>query len=614
MTSRFSGVKIEDNAGNHVVVEPISRALIDAAAEGQLAAVKADKTIEFIDAPAGGGGTSLGSGWELIDEVSGTGVASLEVTGFDDAFERYMVVPNVVPGTDNQDLKCRVSQDGSSYDSGASDYGYHWIRGRGGSTLDNDNSWADNTEAWAHLASNIGNASGECAVGRIYLENFRSASQYKLWWSEITNLSDVGEVARQLATGVRYVTAKLNGFQLYFFSGTISGTIRLYGLRHTAVASTPSDTFEVFDPLKPEASPSTEDDEFDADAGWTSINEGDANVTADVDSTVPGSYYLHIGAAASVLGRGRVVAIPAGDFTAMLPISIHSPLAQFPYCGMVLTDNTGGSGGTQCFHAVIPESAAGVAWWVQRFTNWASWGADLVTGARIIQDRNLFLHLRRSGTTYYFSWSKDGRSRKSNELSVAAGSLGFTPTHIGIFGLNSSSKPVEISCPAFRFKSGDGDYVFGGMRTIATGGASSPAPVDMAEVSLAGTQNVADNTHTQIAWDTEAEDTPGFWTSGAATRFTVPAGKAGVYLLDAHADLPSGVTTGKIELGWRKNGTLETRTLQQIAPTATEARRHNSTSPMRLAAGDYVEFNIWHNTGSTRAFANLSARIVRLGA
>jgi hypothetical protein len=179
---------------------------------------------------SGGGGGGGGGSLVFIEEFVASGAA----------YSRYVIEALTVPGSDNQDLKFRTSSNGGvSYDSGANDYQYHWNRGRAGSTSAHDNSWADTTESWAHLASNIGNAAGEGAVTLIQCLNPRDATKTKLFWCDTANASDVGEAARQHSVAMRNATAVVDAVRLYYFSGTITGRARLYG-----VTSTPSGTVE----------------------------------------------------------------------------------------------------------------------------------------------------------------------------------------------------------------------------------------------------------------------------------------------------------------------------------------------------------------------------------
>jgi hypothetical protein len=89
------------------------------------------------------------------------------------------------------------------------------------------------------------------------------------------------------------------------------------------------------------------------------------------------------------------------------------------------------------------------------------------------------------------------------------------------------------------------------------------------------------------------------------SRFTVPVGWDGVYQLTGHT-VGSAAMTPRILCGWMLNG---------ADPTGDAVHAYNQSAVagsvwmecsviMELAAGDYVEFAIWHNTGSNQTSAN----------
>jgi hypothetical protein len=421
---RKGSLYLPDATGAFVLTEPVSRSRVASASVGQLVAKAADGTLELIDAPEGGGGGGGGGSLVYIGEVSGSNVAALDlVAGFSDDYDRYVLEGlGIIPSTDNQDLKLRVSTNGgSSFDSGGSDYGYHWMRGRGGSTTDNDNAWADNTEAWAHIASNIGNASGEGAEFRIYLENFRNTGMYKLWWAETTNISDTGEVARQLAVGTRYTLTALDAIRIYFFSGNISGTLRLYGVRKT---SAPGGTTSPLTPDTVPESPAAQDDEFDTgsaiDTGlWTAHNA--TNLT---DSVRRGALLLSIaGANASVNQRGYYQALPAGaawEFETKVTLLGDVDSTTFE-AGLWLIESA--TGKILSLHVGY---SAGVLIWTSRWTNVTTFGATINTVTPVVTpvQNPYYLRIELSGSNYLCKYSKTGHLWTT--LSTVAKTTPFT--------------------------------------------------------------------------------------------------------------------------------------------------------------------------------------------
>jgi hypothetical protein len=107
-----------------------------------------------------------------------------------------------------------------------------------------------------------------------------------------------------------------------------------------------------------------------------------------------------------------------------------------------------------------------------------------------------------------------------------------------------------------------------------------------------GTLQNATTTPTAISWDTEVFDVGGYWTVGAPTRFTVPVGLAGLYLIRAVARSNNNTGAFRLSLVIQKNG------LTDIEPTGYQQKSDNATSfgaqvhtevLAWLEDGDYVE-------------------------
>lgn len=71
----------------------------------------------------------------------------------------------------------------------------------------------------------------------------------------------------------------------------------------------------------------------------------------------------------------------------------------------------------------------------------------------------------------------------------------------------------------------------------------------------AATQTLNDNSLTTVSWDTEDEDTDGFWAIGAPTVVTIPANKGGLYAITFSVDNAAVLAAGA-------------RGLAQIVPTS----------------------------------------------
>lgn len=117
-------------------------------------------------------------------------------------------------------------------------------------------------------------------------------------------------------------------------------------------------------------------------------------------------------------------------------------------------------------------------------------------------------------------------------------------------------------------------------------------------------QQISNNTNTIISWDSEAFQ-PNFDTDSIhstttnASRFTVPTGKGGYWLCIATVQFESngnGFRVGEFLL----NTDLVTKGFREVSMSATDSI-HTASTVLKLAAGDYVEFRVYQNSGTQLA-------------
>ncbi|HEX8830518.1 MAG TPA: hypothetical protein VF705_05095, partial [Longimicrobium sp.] len=116
-----------------------------------------------------------------------------------------------------------------------------------------------------------------------------------------------------------------------------------------------------------------------------------------------------------------------------------------------------------------------------------------------------------------------------------------------------------------------------------------------AKVWLAGNVNAPSHTETPIPFTEEALDTDGFWTAAQPARFTVPAGRAGVYMVVARGVFGAGPSAVRIS-GFRKNGAVGGLTRVEGAGSSLAA---TATEIVRLEENDYVEMRVYQESGAT---------------
>jgi hypothetical protein len=133
----------------------------------------------------------------------------------------------VLPATDGAVLGIRTStNNGSSYDSGGSDYNYQSIVSSGGTV-----SAASGPAAQWNLGGSVGSASGRGIWGTITIHNFNKAT-VAYGEGSIGFVSNAGVFTSVPVNGGRAGTTARNAIQLLFSSGNIaSGYVVLSGVR-----------------------------------------------------------------------------------------------------------------------------------------------------------------------------------------------------------------------------------------------------------------------------------------------------------------------------------------------------------------------------------------------
>jgi hypothetical protein len=137
--------------------------------------------------------------------------------------------------------------------------------------------------------------------------------------------------------------------------------------------------------------------------------------------------------------------------------------------------------------------------------------------------------------------------------------------------------------------------------------ASAPAAT-FAGVSVykSTNQSVSNATFTAITFDTEDYDTDAFHsTSSNTSRFTVPSGKAGKYLISGNIAFDAN-GTGVREIAIYKNGSVLNYgpTIQTVA--ATYGTYVPISYVLNLSVADYIEIFAFQNSGGTLAVQGLS--------
>ena len=212
-TSAVTTVKVNDNA--------ITLA--------KLAGGTAGKIIGF---DGSGDPAELTRGLDFISSTTISGTpATVDITaGIDSTYDEYVIIPQLVPVTDNTQLEMRFTDDaGSTFKSGSTDYEYHF-----GQSVATSTAYAGVASAGADhikLYTQQGTGSGEFGNVIIHLHNPSDATLFTpcTWHGTAYNgtaFSNTNGAGMYNGSAVA-----VDGFQLFYSSGNIaSGTVMLYGI------------------------------------------------------------------------------------------------------------------------------------------------------------------------------------------------------------------------------------------------------------------------------------------------------------------------------------------------------------------------------------------------
>jgi len=156
--------------------------------------------------------------WEHISTTTVSGSTSaIEFTDLS-AYRELRLRFTAKPVTDNTQLILRTSTDnGSSFDAGASDYGNAEQYGYSGGTSGS----GDNTENRIELCGNMGNATNEFVAGTTTVSNFNQ-TKYTLCNTETVYINTSTEILTRTIGSYRKAATACDAIQLQFLSGNIA--------------------------------------------------------------------------------------------------------------------------------------------------------------------------------------------------------------------------------------------------------------------------------------------------------------------------------------------------------------------------------------------------------
>lgn len=170
---------------------------------------------------------AAGGNWVKISSSTASASATIDFTGLSSTYRTFAIVlSDIAPATDAVNLYIRTSTDnGSTYDSGASDYKYNTTTTSGSATISNG---TGNAQLLVGLT--VGNSTNEKTSGIVYLHNPQGTTGAVLTW-HVNGMSPSNLAQNMIGCGIRMASADVDAIRFLFSSGNIaSGTFTLYGI------------------------------------------------------------------------------------------------------------------------------------------------------------------------------------------------------------------------------------------------------------------------------------------------------------------------------------------------------------------------------------------------
>lgn len=140
---------------------------------------------------------------------------------------------------------------------------------------------------------------------------------------------------------------------------------------------------------------------------------------------------------------------------------------------------------------------------------------------------------------------------------------------------------------------------------VLTAGATGPdwqpsaAGGTFVQVYRASDFSLPTSTQTNVVLETVVADASAFWSSGAPTRFTVPTGQGGKYVVVAQASIDVNYI-GNLWVAVFKNGVNVAESVMPAGSQVGTRAPHQTVYVADLAAGDYLEMSVYHEAGGAK--------------
>jgi hypothetical protein len=188
----------------------------------------------------------------------------------------------------------------------------------------------------------------------------------------------------------------------------------------------------------------------------------------------------------------------------------------------------------------------------------------------------------------------------TGDILTAAAANGYLASQTVMVFASSAARTSAITSPQegmmSYLKDTNSVEYYSGSAWIAVGGSSTPT-FSGVRVFKSSTQSISNATVTDLTFDSETFDTDAFHSTSSNTdRLTVPAGKAGKYLVIAKMSYAGGVNGIRQVFIYKNTTEIEVLTWQNTSNSNADMCL---STIVDLTVGDYVKMATWQNNGGS---------------
>jgi len=272
-----------------------------------------DELVDSAGSPLnlGGGLTIETRDWEVLGIFTAAAAASIDSSFWaaDLYSEIQVTLENIEVANDAVDVLMRVSTDGSTFDSGASDYRFnlHTFPSNSGNEIEVEGNGNTNVQ----LTTSQGNAAGEEASGKVTWLSADDASSLSYMIGNVSYITGSNRFANVLDGGFRTAAGAVRGIQVLASTGNITGSFTVRGRRLNPTQNAVFLKDKLFH-VRDEKAANTQGGTFTQDAWQTRVlntettNEITGASLASNQITLPaGTYYIEAFAWAFQVNRHK---------------------------------------------------------------------------------------------------------------------------------------------------------------------------------------------------------------------------------------------------------------------------------------------------------------------